>query len=233
MRLSPLSYLPFASRASLPVAVAAGRRRQQRFPWLSRQTGSYEIMERRGGAEKKKEKEAQREQTFLHLCASDRYSVRERGHMVHVSVDVSERKKQTEESHTWERTKNILHGEFKDFPHRVNAASYRPRALKITQITDQYIRMQCVHHPCRVNLPAFPIHIQTIQLLSREAFLLFYFLFFLTALNKLSPAARRNNTSEREETTLFRLLFGLFAIVTAMRTQVAFCLMFLGEMRSN
>lgn len=39
MRLSPRSYLPAPLDASLSVTAVLGRRRQQRFLWLGRQTG--------------------------------------------------------------------------------------------------------------------------------------------------------------------------------------------------
>lgn len=141
---------------------------------------------------------------------------------MHVSVNVSGKKHEPDRGITHMGEQTILHGQLKDF--RVNGASYRPCALEMTQITDQYIRMQSAHHPCRVNLPAFPIQIQTIQLLSREAFLFFW---LLTTLNKLSPVASILQRGRR--LSFFRgfLWKGAFAILTAMRTQIAPCLMLL------
>lgn len=81
---------PSASRASLSlslsVAVAAGRRRQQRFPWLSRQTGSYEIMKQHRGARKEMHRrtERERERACMHYCICVHVTearMRERGHM--------------------------------------------------------------------------------------------------------------------------------------------------------
>ncbi len=88
---------PLASRASLSVAVAAGWRRQQRFPWLSRKTGSYETMKHHRGAEKqgKQHREGHGRAgmyAFLHVRACDRHigwHGRQRAY-VHVSVGVSE-----------------------------------------------------------------------------------------------------------------------------------------------
>lgn len=111
---------PSASRASLSlslsVAVAAGRRRQQRFPWLSRQTGSYEIMKQHRGARKEMHRRTERERgagmyALLHLCACDRGTHERKGAYVHVSADGTEKKHELDRGIPQEREQTIRHGE--------------------------------------------------------------------------------------------------------------------------
>lgn len=129
---------PCASRASLSATVAAGQRRQQRFPWLSRQAGSYETMKHhRGGRSRERDTARQREQACMRFCIcvqlTEVWHGRERAYVC-VSGHVSERKntRARQRSHTRGKEQTVPHGELRDFPHRVNRASYHPCALEIT-----------------------------------------------------------------------------------------------------
>lgn len=66
---------------------------------------------------------------LLHLCACDRGTHERKGAYVHVSADGTEKKHELDRGIPQEREQTTME---KDFPHRVNRASYRPCALKIT-----------------------------------------------------------------------------------------------------
>lgn len=127
---------PFASRASLSVAVAAGWRRQQRFPWLSRKTGSYESMKHHRGAEKQGIRHREGARESRHVCISASMCMWQTYRLAWETECIWARQCGCEWEKKQELDRGITHmaetGELEDFQHRVNGASYRPCALKIT-----------------------------------------------------------------------------------------------------
>lgn len=178
-----------ASRASLSATVAAGRRRQQRFLWLRRQTGNSKTLKDHRGGESGKKAAPDRGSRLGCItptaCMWHRYSKSGKRHTcMLLRMRLEKKKKELQRNHTREREQSILHAKLKDFQLWVNRASYCSCALKMTEITDHYI---CVHPWAHPSAFLIPIQTTVSEKGSRTCF--FFPLLLLTGLNKLTPAA--------------------------------------------
>lgn len=204
MWLSLLSYLPPPLERlslSLSVAVAAGRRRQQRFPWLSRQTGSYEIMKQHRGARKEMHRRTERERESGHVCTTASVCMWQRHAWEKGGICACqcgwdwEKTRARQRNPTREGTnhspwRKTSHTEW--IEHRIALVHWRLHRLQISTS----VCSACTMH-VKLIYQRFPFRSKQSTSWVGKPFSSFLFSFLLlTALNKLSPTASRNNTSE-------------------------------------